>query len=216
MESRSVASSCGRDAREESDARGANRDDNPFLFAVLCCSGILDDCITQTDSLVMAASLDVDVLPEGCCQVNEFKMSKSGGSSIHKAHIAVQGFSQVPFVDYNTTFALADKFVMVLFVAVYSALQVTTIFMHCPPLLLPGLCRLLKSIYGLRQMSPVPIALLPPSQLHIALATPNPTRTCLQDPSITWHLTEKGEISEKIEADKVRLEVAAQRGGVLE
>ena len=159
----------------------------------------------------MAASLDVDVLPEGCRRVNEFKTSKSGGSSIHEARIVAQGFSQVPFVDYEAVCALqvADKFVMVRFVDVYSALQVATIFMRFPPPLSPGLCRLFKSIYGLRQASPIPAALPPPSQLQIAPATSNPTRTRLRDPLITRRLAEKGQISEKIEADKVR-EVAAQ------
>jgi len=148
VESRSVVSSRGRDAREKSNARG-DGDDNPFRFAVLCCSGILDDCITRTDSLVMATSLDVDDLPEGCCRVYEFKMSKSesGGPSIHKARLVAQGFFQVPFLDYRATFATVAKSVTVCF-------DLTcVIFMRRPPPLPPGLWHLLKSIYGLKQAS---------------------------------------------------------------
>jgi len=62
---------------------------------------------------------------------------------------------------------------------------------------------------------PVPVMPPPTSQFHIAPATPKAIQTRSLDPSITWCLTENGQISEKIEADKVR-EAAAQRGGVLD
>jgi hypothetical protein len=63
----------------------------------------------------------------------------------------------------------------------------------------------------------VPVPVMPPltSQFHIAPATPKAIQTRSLDPSITRRLMEKGQISEKIEADKVR-EAAAQRGGVLD
>jgi len=126
---------------------------------------------------------DAEELPEGkkaigCRWVYEFKINESGGPPIYKARLVAQGFSQVPFVDYNATFAPVAKSVTVHFVAVYSALQgwhlqcfdatcaflhgglVKVIFMRRPRPLPPGLWRLLKSIYGLKQASRVWYCLL--------------------------------------------------------
>jgi hypothetical protein len=122
--------------------------------------------------------VEAEELPEGkkaigCRWVYEFKQSESGGPPIYKARLVAQGFSQVPFVDYGATFAPVAKSVTVRFVAVYSALHgwhlqcvdatraflhgglSNELFMRRPPPLPPGLWRLLKSIYGLKQASRV-------------------------------------------------------------
>ena len=120
---------------------------------------------------------DAEELPEGkkaigCHWVYEFKVNESGGPPTYKACLVAQGFSQVPFMDYGATFAPVTKSVTVQFVAVYSALHGwhlqcfdaaraflhggltgRELFMRCPPPLPPGLWRLLKSIYGLKQAS---------------------------------------------------------------
>ncbi|KAJ3500022.1 hypothetical protein NLJ89_g9975 [Agrocybe chaxingu] len=67
-----------------------------------------------------------EMLPEGrkaigCRWVHEFKVGE-GGDRIYKARCVAQGFSQVPFVDYDSTFAPVAKAVSIRFVAVYSAL----------------------------------------------------------------------------------------------
>jgi len=122
---------------------------------------------------VEAEELPEGKKPIGCRWVYEFKQSESGGPPIYKARLVAQGFSQVPFVDYGATFAPVAKSVTVRFVTVYSALQgwhlqcvdatraflhgglSNEIFMRRPPPLPPGLWRLLKSIYGLKQASRV-------------------------------------------------------------
>ena len=55
-----------------------------------------------------------DELPEGkkpigCRWVCEFKINESSGPPIYKTHLAAQGFSQVPFVDYGATFVPVER-----------------------------------------------------------------------------------------------------------
>jgi hypothetical protein len=122
-----------------------------------------------------------EVLPEGRKAIGnrwvfEFKIDPDGGPAIAKARLVAQGFSQIPFVDYDATFAPVAKSVSVRFVAVYSALNgwhlecfdatraflwgdlTRTIYMRYPPGYisasgLDGVWRLLKSLYGLKQAS---------------------------------------------------------------
>jgi hypothetical protein len=112
----------------------------------------------------------------GNCWVFEFKKDVNGGPPIYKALLVAQGFSQVPFVDYDATFAPVTKSVSVRFVAVHSALHgwhlecfdatraflwgdlTRVIYMRYPPGYvspegLHGVWRLLKSLYGLKQAS---------------------------------------------------------------
>ena len=53
----------------------------------------------------------------------EYKIDPDGGPVIPKARLVAQGFSQVPFVDYDATFAPVAKSVSVRFVAVYAPLN---------------------------------------------------------------------------------------------
>ena len=120
-----------------------------------------------------------EVLPEGRKAIGnrwvfEFKLDPDGGPVIPKARLVAQGFSQVPFIDYDATFAPVAKSVSVRFVAVYSSLNgwhlkcfdatraflwgdlTKTIYMRYPPGYvspsgLDGVWRLLKSLYGLKQ-----------------------------------------------------------------
>ncbi|PPQ84479.1 hypothetical protein CVT25_007657 [Psilocybe cyanescens] len=122
-----------------------------------------------------------DVLPDGvnaigCRWVLEFKLLEIGGPPIYKARLVAQGFSQIPFVDYDATFAPVAKSVSIRFIAVYAAIHAwhlecfdatraflwgdltETIYMRCPqgyssPF--KGVWRLLKSLYGLKQASRV-------------------------------------------------------------
>jgi hypothetical protein len=122
-----------------------------------------------------------EVLPEGRKAIGnrwvfEFKIDPNGGPPIHKARLVAQGFSQVPFVDYDATFAPVAKSASVRFVAVHSSLNgwhlecfdatraflwgdlTKTIYMRYPPGYisptgLNGVWRLLKSLYGLKQAS---------------------------------------------------------------
>lgn len=119
---------------------------------------------------------EVDALPEGrkairCRWVYEFKLHKSGEPPMAKARLVTQGFSQIPYMDYNTTFAPVTKSVSVQFVTVYSVLQgwhlncfdatraflwgdlAVIIYMHRPPGLARGFWQLLKLLYGLKQAS---------------------------------------------------------------
>ena len=57
---------------------------------------------------------DIDALLEGkkaigCRWVYEFKIDESGGLPIYKTHLAAQGFSQVPFMDYGATFVPVER-----------------------------------------------------------------------------------------------------------
>jgi len=120
-------------------------------------------------------------LPEGRKAIGnrwvfEFKLDVDGGPPIFKARLVAQGFSQVPFVDYDATFAPVAKSASVRFVAVHSALHgwhlecfdatraflwgdlTRTIYMRYPPGYtspkdLKGVWRLLKSLYRLKQAS---------------------------------------------------------------
>ena len=122
-----------------------------------------------------------EVIPEGRKAIGngwvfEFKLNPDGGPVIPKARLVAQGFSQVPFVDYDATFAPVAKCVSVRFIAVYSSLNgwhlecfdatraflwgdlTRTIYMRYPPGYvspsgLDGVWRLLKSLYGLKQAS---------------------------------------------------------------
>jgi hypothetical protein len=122
-----------------------------------------------------------EMLPEGRKAIGnrwvfEFKKDVNGGPPIYKARLVAQGFSQVPFVDYDATFAPVAKSVSVRFVAVHSALHgwhlecfdatraflwgdlTRVIYMHYPPGYvspegLRSVWRLLKSLYGLKQAS---------------------------------------------------------------
>jgi len=126
----------------------------------------------------MGVYVDED-LPEGRKAIGnrwvfEFKLDVDGGPPIHKARLVAQGFSQVPFVDYDATFAPVAKSASVRFVAVHSALHgwhlecfdatraflwgdlTRTIYMRYPPGYTSpkrGVWRLLKSLYGLKQAS---------------------------------------------------------------
>ena len=121
-----------------------------------------------------------ELLPEGRKAIGnrwvfEYKVNPDGGPMIPKARLVAQGFSQIPFVDYDATFAPVAKSVSVHFVAVYSSLNgwhlecfdatraflwgdlTKTIYMRYPPgyspSILDGVWRLLKSLYGLKQAS---------------------------------------------------------------
>jgi hypothetical protein len=122
-----------------------------------------------------------EILPEGRRAIGnrwvfEYKINPDGGPPIPKARLVAQGFSQIPFVDYDATFAPVAKSVSVRFVAVYSSLNgwhlecfdatraflwgdlTKTIYMRYPPGYtspsgLDGVWRLLKSLYGLKQAS---------------------------------------------------------------
>ena len=136
----------------------------------------------EEKELEMLKSMGVYVdeeLPEGRKAIGnrwvfEFKLDVNGGPPIYKARLVAQGFSQVPFVDYDTTFAPVTKSASVRFVAVHSALHrwhlecfdatraflwgdlTRTIYMRYPPGYtspkgLRGVWRLLKSLYGLNR-----------------------------------------------------------------
>ena len=122
-----------------------------------------------------------EVLPEGRKAIGnrwvfEFKLDPDGGQPTYKGRLVAQGFSQVPFVDYDATFAPVAKSVSVRFVAVHSALKgwhlecfdatraflwgdlTRVIYMRYPPGYtsssgLWGVWHLLKSLYGLKQAS---------------------------------------------------------------
>jgi hypothetical protein len=69
-----------------------------------------------------------EMLPEGRKAIGnrwvfEYKIDPDGGPPIPEARLVAQGFSQIPFVDYDATFAPVAKSVSVLFVAVYASLN---------------------------------------------------------------------------------------------
>jgi len=138
----------------------------------------------EDKELEMLRSMGVYVdepLPEGRKAIGnrwvfEFKLDVDGGPPIYKARLVAQGFSQVPFVDYDATFAPVAKSASVRFVAVHSAIHgwhlecfdatraflwgdlTRTIYMRYPPGYVSpaptrGVWRLLKSLYGLKQAS---------------------------------------------------------------
>ena len=146
-------------------------------------------------------------LPEGRKAIGnrwvfEFKLDVDGGPPIYKARLVAQGFSQVPFVNYDATFASVAKSVSVRFVAVHSALHgwhlecfdatqaflwgdlTRTIYMRYPPGYvspegLQGVWRLLKSLYGLKQASLIWYKLLAKCWSHLASCAPNSIMPCL-------------------------------------
>jgi hypothetical protein len=85
----------------------------------------------EDKKLEMLKSMGVYVnekLPEGRKAIGnrwvfEFKLDVNGGPPIHKAHLVAQVFSQVPFVNYDATFAPVTKSASVCFVAIHSALH---------------------------------------------------------------------------------------------
>jgi hypothetical protein len=84
----------------------------------------------EEKELSMLKSMGVYVeekLPEGRKVIGnrwvfEFKIDPNGGPAIPKARLVAQGFSQIPFVDYDATFAPVAKSASVRFVAVYSSM----------------------------------------------------------------------------------------------
>lgn len=109
--------------------------------------------------------------------VFEYKLVKVGEEieRVEKARVVAQGFSQLPFVDYDATFAPVAKAASVRFVAVHAAINgwslecfdatraflwgdlSQTIYMRCPdgyePSIPDAVWKLLKSLYGLKQAS---------------------------------------------------------------
>jgi hypothetical protein len=85
----------------------------------------------EEKELEMLRSMGVymdEELPEGRKAIGnrwvfEFKLDVDGGLPIYKARLVAQGFSQVPFVDYDAMFAPVAKSASVRFVAVHSALH---------------------------------------------------------------------------------------------
>ncbi len=97
----------------------------------MLCSDAEEWKKVEDKELEMLKSMGVYVdekLPEGRKAIGnrwvfKFKLDVDGGPPIRKARLVAQGFSQVPFVDYNATFAPVAKSASVRFVAVHSALH---------------------------------------------------------------------------------------------
>lgn len=121
-----------------------------------------------------------EVLPEGRKAIGnrwvfEFKLSTDGSPPKAKARLVAQGFSQVPFVDYDATFAPVAKAALIWLIAIFTTIHdwelecfdatraflwgdlTREIYMKYPPGYQPtsigGVWRLLKSLYGLKQAS---------------------------------------------------------------
>ncbi len=138
----------------------------------------------EDKELEMLKSMGVYVdekLPEGRKVIGnhwvfEFKLDVDVRPPIHKARLVAQGFSQIPFINYDATFVPVTKSASVHFVAVHATLHgwhlecfdmtwaflcgdlTCTIYMHYPPGYtspkgLRGIWRLLKSLYGLKRAS---------------------------------------------------------------
>ena len=167
----------------------------------------------EEKELEMLKSMGVyvdEVLPEGRKAIGnrwvfEFKMDPDGGPVIPKARLVAQGFSQVPFVDYDTTFAPVAKSASMHFVAVFSCLNgwhlkcfdatraflwgdlTRTIHMCYPPGYvspsgLDGVWRLLKSLYGLKQASLIWYKLLRKVLEALGFLRSESRSLCLQAP----------------------------------
>jgi hypothetical protein len=123
-----------------------------------------------------------EMLPEGRKAIGsrwvfEFKIPEENVAPTPKGRLVAQGYSQVPFVDYDSTFAPVAKSVSIRLIAVYSTIQgwhlecfdatraflwgdlSRLIFLRYPQgyqcTLLGGVWHLLKSLYGLKQASRV-------------------------------------------------------------
>ena len=68
-----------------------------------------------------------ELLPDGhkaigCRWVFEFKLIP-GSEPVPKGRVVAQGFSQIPYINYDSTFAPVAKTVSIRFIAVHSALS---------------------------------------------------------------------------------------------
>jgi len=228
--------------REAVARRGGEGDDNPFM--ALCNSGVLDaECTARTDSAVMMASLyaddylqcHIDRLYEATTNVTNLAASQPPNFA-NILDLAPPTDDQLPSLSLQDPVTPLPSQSHIVPSAPNPVRTIHSVFTstHDYSILsfleqrpsAPTLPPNPSNPEGLdteelpsRSPSPfiVPVPVMPPPtlQFHIAPATPKAIQTRSLDPSISWCLMEKGQISEKIEADKVR-EAAAQRGGVLD
>ena len=210
---------------------GGEGDDNPFM--TLCNSGVLDECTAWTDSEVMAAinEMAASLMADDYLQrhIDSFMKQRSMCPTSVPPNLLPLLILWIllcqPMINRHLHPFRIWSYFCLLNLVLY--LQPRTLFKCVLGILqkvvLPSSLDVedFPSCSSSPSMVPVSAAPLPPPQLQIAPATPNPTRTHLRDPSVTQRLMEKEQISEKrIEADKSRLvrvrEAAAQRGGVLD